>query len=132
MHTTPAVLPSPTIEVRLSPGRGRGVFATAVIRQGDVFDRAYALVIPDDQWEHIERSLLVNYCYSWGDLGALALGAGSLYNHSYTPNARYIKRMDELVIEYLALRDIAPGEEITINYNGTTDDGAPVWFDVVP
>lgn len=133
MLTTPPVVPSttPNLEVRLSPGRGRGVFAIASIRQGEVFDRAYALVIPDEQWPHIERSLLVNYCYAWGNEGALALGAGSLYNHSYTPNARYIRRMDELVIDYVALRDIAPGDEITINYNGATDDRSPLWFEVV-
>ena len=82
------------------------VFATTAIKQGEVFDRAYALVIPDAEWQNIERSLLVNYCYPWGNEGALVLGAGSLYNHSYTPNARYIRRMDELVINYLGLRDI--------------------------
>jgi SET domain-containing protein len=39
--------------------------------------------------------------------------------------------MDELVIDYVALRDIAPGDEITINYNGATDDRSPLWFEVV-
>jgi SET domain-containing protein len=57
----------------------------------------------------------------------LALGYGSLYNHSYDPNATTLERGDELVIT--ATRDIAKGDEIFINYMGTATDG--VWFDVL-
>ena len=32
---------------------------------------------------------------------------------------------------YTALRDIAPGEEITVNYNGDPSDRSPVGFDVI-
>jgi SET domain-containing protein len=55
---------------------------------------------------------------------------GSLYNHSYTPNAVYAKQYDQLIITYTALRDIAAGEEILINYNGRPDDLDPLWFAV--
>ncbi|MFN5732282.1 MAG: SET domain-containing protein-lysine N-methyltransferase, partial [Planctomyces sp.] len=61
---------------------------------------------------------------------ALALGFGALYNHSFTPNARY-DDAGRQVKEFRALRDIQPGEEITINYNGTEDGTDPVEFDVV-
>ncbi|MFN5799515.1 MAG: SET domain-containing protein-lysine N-methyltransferase, partial [Planctomyces sp.] len=53
-----------------------------------------------------------------------------LYNHSFTPNARY-DDAGRQVKEFRALRDIQPGEEITINYNGTEDGTDPVEFDVV-
>ena len=32
---------------------------------------------------------------------------------------------------FTALRDIAAGEEITVNYNGEPDDETPVGFEVV-
>ena len=61
------------------------------------------------------------------DSTALALGYGSLYNHSYRPNAETLETPDELVIT--ALHRIEPGEEIFINYMGTAQDG--VWFDLL-
>ena len=68
------------------------------------------------------------YVFGWGDdLTALALGYGSLYNHSYTPNAETLETETELVIT--ALVDIASGDEIFINYMGTAQEG--VWFDVL-
>ena len=68
------------------------------------------------------------YVFGWGDgRTALALGYGSLYNHSYLPNATTLETDDELVVT--ATRDIEVGEEIRINYMGTAQDG--VWFDVL-
>ena len=61
---------------------------------------------------------------------AVALGYGSLYNHSYQPNARY-DDVGRLTKVFSALRDIEPGEEITVNYNGKPGDRGPVGFDVV-
>jgi hypothetical protein len=53
----------------------------------------------------------------------MVLGFGSLYNHSYTPNATYVKKPDERVVEFVALQDIGSSEEITVNYNnGDPDD----------
>jgi hypothetical protein len=34
--------------------------------------------------------------------------------------------------EFVALRDIAAGEEVTTNYNGDPDNSKPVWFDAQP
>lgn len=119
------------IRVGSSKGKGRGVFARRQIAEGELIEQAPVLVIPGEEWQHIEQTVLYNYCFSWGsDLqhAALALGCGSLYNHSYQPNAVYIKRVSELVIDFVALRQIAPGEEITINYNGSPGGQAPMWF----
>ena len=58
------------------------------------------------------------YVFEWGEgKVALALGFGSLYNHSYRPNARY-NDVGPQAKAFQALRDIAVGEEITVNYNG--------------
>lgn len=112
-------------------GKGRGVFTSAAIKAGERFEQVPVLVIPGTEWEYLERTLLYNYCYAWGDDMALALGMGSLYNHAYSPNARYFKHFDTAMIEYVALRDIAPAEEITITYNCDPEDKEPLWFKVV-
>ena len=61
---------------------------------------------------------------------AIALGFGSLYNHSYTPNACY-EDVSGHMKNYIAIRDIQAGEEVTINYNGDANSTEPVWFDVI-
>jgi SET domain-containing protein len=119
------------IRVGPSKGKGRGVFARRQIAEGELIEQAPVLVIPGRQWRYVEQTLLYDYCFSWGpdhEHAALALGFGSIYNHSYRPNAAYIKRLSEQVIDFVALRSIAPGEEITINYNGPTEARAPMWF----
>jgi SET domain-containing protein len=52
-----------------------------------------------------------------------------LFNHSYTPNAKYVKNYEKNTLEYCAIKDIKPGEEITTNYNGNPDNQKKVWFD---
>lgn len=119
------------IRVGSSKGRGRGVFARRYFAGGELIEQVPVLVIPAEEWKYIEKTVLLNYCFSWGpesQHAALALGCGSLYNHSYQPNATYTKRLAELVIDFVALGPIAPGEEITINYNGSPGGQAPMWF----
>lgn len=122
---------SDAVEVKWVPGKGRGVFARRAIAQGELIERVPVLVLPI-------RALacdgaptrLADYCFQWGrGTVALALGYGSLYNHSYRPNARYDDVAPQTKV-FTALRDIAPGEEITVNYNGDPEDGADVGFEV--
>jgi hypothetical protein len=81
--------------------------------------------------EGIAGTSLANFCFAWSTCTvALALGYGSLYNHSFRPNARYEDVWPQTK-EFTALRDIEPGEEITVNYNGKPRSRAKVWFEVV-
>ena len=106
-------------------GAGRGVFAVDTIGAGEEIERCPMLIADGEQGAALERGA-EGYVFRWGETAtALALGYGSLYNHSYDPNATTLETSDELVIT--AVRDIAPGEEIFINYMGTEQDG--VWFD---
>jgi SET domain-containing protein len=127
-----ALTQSNAVEVKRVKGKGRGVFARRAIREGEEIERVPVLVLPaaeaDDAtgWDG-----LVGYCFVWGrGTLALALGYGSLYNHSYHPNARYEDEGRQTKV-FIALRDIQPGEEITVNYNGDPADRAPVGFDVI-
>ncbi len=43
-------------------------------------------------------------------------------NHSYTPNCAFVRHIDDLAIDLVALRAIAAGEELTIDYQMT------LWF----
>lgn len=110
---------SELIEIRLSKGKGRGVFAKHSIDRGAVIERVPLLFVT---WKQVEDSELAHYVFDWNTRKAvLALGYGSLYNHSFQPNARY-DDVGRHTKEFTALRNIAAGEEITINYNGDPAD----------
>lgn len=122
---------SVAIEVRRVKGKGRGVFATRPIRSGELIERVPVLVLPVRELEEGAPPRLAAYCFQWGrDTIALALGYGSLYNHSFRPNARYEDVGPQTKL-FSALRDIAAGEEITVNYNADPDDASPVDFEVI-
>lgn len=79
----------------------------------------------------IDTTHLYNYYFSWAENGsAICLGYGSLYNHSYTPNATYEKDFLEGKIIFRAITAIQQGEEILVNYNGNPENQNKVWFDV--
>ncbi|MBE9237921.1 SET domain-containing protein-lysine N-methyltransferase [Anabaena aphanizomenioides LEGE 00250] len=118
--------------VRDTEIKGRGVFAQRDFELGEIIDIANVIVIPKQQVKLITHTVLCNYYFGWhGESGAIALGYGSLFNHSYQPNALYVKKFDQQVIEIIAYKYIREGQEITINYNGNVDDLTPIWFDVV-
>jgi uncharacterized protein len=123
-----------TIAIQHFPGKGRGVVAQRYFRAGETIERPPVIVIPAAEAPLIRDTRLAHYYYEWGDdckQAAIALGYGSLYNHSYTPNARFEFHESDECLAFLALRDIEPGEEITINYNNLGPDAAkPLKFDV--
>src|SRR3954464_6466056 len=120
---------SDAIEVKRIKGKGRGVFARRLIRKGEVIERVPMLVLPAEETE--DSSVLSNYCFAWGrNTIALALGYGSIYNHSYRPNARY-DDVGPQTKQFTALKDIPPGQEITVNYNGNPKSRSAVWFQVI-
>jgi SET domain-containing protein len=123
-----ALTQSDKVEVRRVRGKGRGVFARRPIETGEVIETCPVLVLPADSVEDVPAGI-GGHVFEWGR-GKLALGYGSLYNHSYRPNARYVDLAGRTKV-FTALRDIAAGEEITVNYNGEPGDETPVGFEVV-
>ncbi|MBS3025863.1 MAG: SET domain-containing protein-lysine N-methyltransferase [Dolichospermum sp. DET50] len=111
--------------------KGRGIFAQQDFAKGDLIETSAVIVIPKQQVKLITKTVLLNYYFGWhGESGAIGLGFASLFNHSYHPNAVYIKNFAKSFIDIIAYKDIRTGQEITINYNGQVDDVSPVWFDV--
>jgi SET domain-containing protein len=119
------------IEVTQIKGKGRGVFARRLIKDGEVIERVPVLVLPvGESRTPSGPTPMSGYCFDWGrGTVAVALGYGSLYNHSYQPNARYDDERGQIKV-FRAIRDIARGEEIVVNYNGEPGDKTPVWFKV--
>ncbi|WP_298912313.1 SET domain-containing protein [uncultured Nostoc sp.] len=112
--------------------KGQGVFAQKRFLKGEMIERSPVVVIPAEQVELIDQTVLSNYYYDWEDKSVtIALGLMSLFNHSYDPNTYYVKKFAEGEVELIAYRDIETGEEITANYNGSPEDISPIWFDVV-
>lgn len=110
---------------------GRGVFTIEEIPVDSLLEICPAIVLSEWDMEQIHKTDLHDYYFLWGDEQnqcAIALGYGSLYNHSYHPNARYLLDFEQMTIDIYAIRDIEAGEEITVNYNGEPDDPSPVWF----
>lgn len=115
-----------------TPNKGRGVFAGAAIKAGTLIEICPVLVLPPSDRRYLKRTELFNYYFNWGEDEkhlAIALGYGSLYNHSFTPNAYYEGNFIENKLEIYTLRDIAAHEELQFNYNGDSDDVSPLWFD---
>lgn len=115
----------------LSDGEfNRGVFATQNIKKGELLHQAPVIAYPNEQHEHIEKTLLADYAFEYG-IGrtAILLGYGMLFNHSYTPNATYEINFDNETFDFFAYKDIEAGEEILINYNGDEEDQELLWFD---
>jgi uncharacterized protein len=106
---------TPPTSVRIEQTEhGRGVIATAEIAAGETIEVCPILELgPSDA-----SGLLDDYTVSLGDGNpgyALLLGYGSLYNHSDEPNAEYLVEAED-AYSFVALRDIAAGEQITITY----------------
>jgi hypothetical protein len=113
--------------------KGRGVFARREISAGETIETSPVIVVPASQWSSIATTMFYDYIFEWGwdgEDGALAMGYGSFYNHSYAPNARYHRRIEDVAIDFVALRNIELSEEIVVNYNGHPDNLEPLWFPI--
>jgi hypothetical protein len=115
--------------------KGLGVFASRDIAAGEVVEVAPVLQLRT-RFEDMEADLQ-RRVFNWERLASLpgisavALGYGGMYNHANPANLRYRSAGEGQAIVFTAARNIARGEELTINYNRT--GGEPVsdedeWF----
>ena len=122
----------PYLYIAASDIHDRGVFCATSIPEGSIIEICPVLKLPPEDMELLKKTTLYNYYFIWEEdekSGGIALGYGSIYNHSYQPNARYLVDFEALTLEIFAIRDIEAGEEITFNYNGDPDDQSKVWFE---
>ena len=122
-------IPNDSVEIRTSPGCGRGVFAREAIAPGTLIEAAPVIILPAADCPALDRTIIYDYYFHWdGDpdgegRGALGLGFVTLCNHSSPPLARVHRNHARLTLDLIAIAPIEPGEEVTIDY------GCELWFD---
>lgn len=133
---------SDLVEVRRMADRGkggRGVFALRDLPSGTVVERVPVLLIPRNQVFAADPAVRAAaarvswYVFEWEGVTkrayvALALGYGSIYNHSPAANTTYDREPPD-VLAFTTVRDVAAGEELTINYRERATDAPPLGFD---
>ncbi|MBI3619995.1 SET domain-containing protein-lysine N-methyltransferase [Candidatus Roizmanbacteria bacterium] len=128
-------MPSDKVYAALSaiPKAGRGVFASEKIKANGIIERCPVLVLPKKDYRTLKQTGLREYYFMWGKVTVgICFGFGSLYNHSYKPNATYEKYINEQIIEFRAIKNIEKDEEITVNYNyGYPNDNKKLWINSI-
>ncbi len=124
----------PSIGVQSIEGKGLGVVATGKILKSEIIECCPVIVLSPDReldkgWRRLHQVMLetmFSHHYFWwtARYGALALGYGSIYNHSPDPNADIVKNIRQRKMVFIANQNINEGDEITTCYRC-------VWFDVV-
>jgi SET domain-containing protein len=98
------------LQVKQSPIHGYGVFADDDIEADSIIEECYTLI---HKKEVVPFS---SFYFSADQYAALALGFGSIYNHSNNPNARMVFDHEHSLVVFYAKRAIKSGEEICISY----------------
>jgi len=123
----------PYLFINETVNRGRGVFTTERIPANTVVEISPVIVMEKDDRVHLDKTLLHDYIFEWGELKdkcCMALGFIPMYNHNYKSNCEYFMDFEDNSIFVKTVRDIAKGEELTINYNGDWNDETTIWFKV--
>jgi SET domain-containing protein len=110
---------STKVEVKNSPIHGLGVFATEEIKIGEMIEECHLITLPFKPVEQI--FFLCDYKFNYPAEGnveeyVIALGNGSIYNHSENNNACWRNHPEYKAFQFVAIRDIKVGEEICIYY----------------
>ena len=110
----------------MSPNRGRGVFTREFIPSRALIHISPVLILKGNDKDLSQQGILTNYTYNWFDSQqqALALGLGSMFNHSQKHNVGFIKDKNNTVIRYYTLQNVDAHEELFINY------GPHLWFNI--
>lgn len=115
------------MQIKQAGDKGRGVFATQEYGRGQIIERSPVIVML--RTDILLHHKLAQYVFSWDDDHyALALGYGSLFNHSHRPNMSYLMVREKRLIYFRARNPIRVGEELSINYTGDPKSGYTIYF----
>jgi SET domain-containing protein len=103
--------------IRKVRGKGWGAFCAELIPKGAVFEISPLLPLTVRESRLMSGSSLEPYWYEFGQRGrAIALGLGSIMNHSDEPNCSFRFSKNRRTLTFYALRDIPAHEELTHDY----------------
>jgi SET domain-containing protein len=106
---------NPALVIRRSSIHRWGVFASGYIYQYDLLEESPYFEVPNEQAEAAPEC--DRYTYWLSDESMLiGMGYAGLYNHSPNANAAYEIDYVNNLIRHYAIRNISPGEELTLNY----------------
>jgi SET domain-containing protein len=120
------------LNIKPTINKGRGVFTIEKIAAGTVIEESPVIVMSAEDRKLLDKTLLHDYIFEWGvskDKCCMALGLVPMYNHSYQSNCEYFMDFEDESIQVKTVREVAVGEELTINYNGDWNDEKRIWFD---
>ena len=112
---------APHLYVANSPGKGRGVFCEVSIAANEVIEIAPVVVLAPDEIENVRKTKLKHYYFEFCDSYCLAFGMASLFNHAAEPNIAWQTFAPLRAIRFYALRKIAAGEELCLDYGPIAD-----------
>lgn len=121
------------LSVQSTQAKGRGVFTSIALKADTEVEESPVIVMTKEDRIHLDKTLLHDYIFEWGpqqEECCMALGLVPIYNHSYESNCDYFMDFEAQTIMIRTVKDIAAGEELTINYNGDWKDDKKIWFDV--
>lgn len=109
------------VEVKDSPGKGLGVFATNYILAGEVIEECHLVTLPIPNGE--PSDMLIDYRFNWPQDSetqeqVIPFGNGCIYNHNDNNNAIWRDHPRYKAFQFVAIKDIHPGEEICTYYGG--------------
>ena len=120
----------------ISDTLGQGVYASKAFKAGELIETAPVIVL-HNAFTTLPKQLQ-SRVFNWGHLtqcpaaSALALGYGSFYNHSDTPNLCYRANAEQQLLLYYARQDISAGQQLTIHYDQADGEHKPLdndWFE---
>jgi uncharacterized protein len=117
--------------VKKTHDKGRGVFALKNFKKGETIEQAPVIVLSAKEKKIIMNTELFNHYFNWGKssrCAVISMGYGSIYNHSWKPNAKYVTKEKDSLLIFKAIKDIKKGEEICTSYNGDAKDKTPYFF----
>ena len=111
--------------------KGLGVFSSRSVKANETVE-VCPVVVLHGLFSTLPEQLKTRV-FNWAVLAGepnshgLALGYGSMYNHANPANMRYEADAKNTQLRFVAVRDIADGEELTVNYNAV--GGGAEWHD---
>jgi len=110
------------VEIREVEGMGRGVFAALHIPADTLLFSDPVMFVPEDQCP--KGSMMNTIVFFWSAVmedglkrNAIVLGMGTVLNHSKSPNVIVYFNHSPNRVDFYALHDIEPGEQLRHDYN---------------
>lgn len=113
------------------PEKGRCVHTAEEINKNDLIEVCPVISFSKNDLKKIHKTALHDYYFLWGKnlkKGAIALGYGSIYNHSSKPNAAFEIDIHNGEVRFYALKKIKSGDEICISYTDKSKKDVKLWF----